>query len=205
MSSSRSAGRGPGRPHAASRREVERTVIALLRRDGYDGVSVEQMVEAAGIGRTTFFRYFGSKAGVIWYAFDDTIEGLESRLRAAAPDADPLDAVRHAVVASNRAAVLSSDVWLERFRLLDSSPALRAGAYEHWERWKLAIARYLADRAGTTPQDPLVLATASACQGVFVADLRTWLSVGDTGEAFSERLDRNLATLTAALRALFPA
>lgn len=202
--SSDPARRAPGRPLAAPRREVERVAIDLMRRDGYDGVSVQAIVEAAGIGRTTFFRYFGSKAGVIWYAFDDTIDALGARLREVPQDADQLDAVRRAVVASTHAAVLSSDVWWERFTLLDTSPDLRSGAYEHWERWKQVIADFLAEHADTSPEDVITVAIASACQGVFVAELRDWASGRETGEVFLERLDQNLATVTAPLKALLP-
>lgn len=199
----RSSRRSPGRPPARSRGEVEKIAINLMQRDGYAGVSVEAIVEAAGIGRTTFFRYFQSKPGVIWYAFDDTIEALGALLRETPEDADPLEAVRHAVVTSTRLAILSSDVWLERFKLLDTSPALRAGAYEHWERWKQVIAHYLAERASASSQEAVLMATASACQGVFIAELRNWLSGADTNKAFLEHLDQNLATVMTAMKVLF--
>ncbi|MER7315402.1 TetR family transcriptional regulator [Streptomyces halstedii] len=194
-----STSRGPGRPPAASRTEVEEIAIGLMQRHGYDGVGVEAIVEAAGIGRTTFFRYFGSKPGVIWGPFDDTIEELGARLRDASADSDPLEAVRGAVTTSTHVAVSSSDVWLERFKLLDTSPALRAGAYEHWERWKQVIGSYLARRTGRPPGDAVLVAVASAYQGVFIAELRNWLDGGGTREAFLGQLDRSLAIVTAAL------
>lgn len=183
---------------------MERVAVDLMQRHGYDQVSVQTIVEAAGIGRTTFFRYFGSKPGVIWYAFDDTIEALGTRLGAATQDTDQLDEVRRAVVASTRSAVLSSGVWLERFELLDTSPDLRSGAYEHWERWKQVIARWLAGRVGSSPRDVAPIAIASVCQGVFVAELRNWANGGDSDEIFLERLDRNLATVMTPMKVLLP-
>ncbi|GAA3758678.1 TetR family transcriptional regulator [Streptomyces tremellae] len=196
--------RSPGRPRAASRREVERVVMELLQRDGYDAVSVQAMCEAAGIGRTTFFRYFQSKSGVIWYAFNDTIDSLRSHLAELPEETDLLAGVQRAVYASTREAVRSSDVWLERFRLLDTVPALQAGAYEHWESWKRVVAVHLAERTGASPENPAPLIVASACQGAFVAALRTWLSSGDA-DAFLDRLTRNLAVAQAPTAALRPA
>lgn len=183
---------------------MERVAVDLMQRHGYDHVSVQTIVEAAGIGRTTFFRYFQSKPGVIWYAFDDTIEALGTRLGAAPQDTDQLDEVRRAVVTSTRSAVLSSGVWLERFELLDTSPDLRSGAYEHWERWKQVIARWLAERVGSSLEDVAPIAIASACQGVFVAELRNWANGGDSDETFLARLDRNLATVTTPMKELLP-
>ncbi|MFI6700658.1 TetR family transcriptional regulator [Streptomyces sp. NPDC050509] len=201
--SSQPARRGRGRPRAATRGEVEKVAIELMRRHGYEGVSVGAIVEAAGIGRTTFFRYFGTKPGVIWCAFDETIVWLEAELRAAPADAGVMEAVRAAVVSSTRSAVFSSDVWLERFHILDTSPSLYIGAYEHWERWKGVIAEYLAQHAGGSPGDAIPMATAGACQGVFIAELRGWLNSDAGRDAFLERLDQNLARVTPVLAELF--
>jgi AcrR family transcriptional regulator len=184
---------------------VEQLAIRLMRRDGYDNVSVDAIVAAAGIGRMTFFRYFGSKPGVVWYAFDDTITWLAAGLRTADDDgAHPLDAVRAAIMSSTRSAVLGSDVWLERFEILDTTPALRAGAYEHWERWKQVIAEYIASRAGGAD---LVIpaAIAGACQGVFIAELRSWLKTSRDRDMFLLRLDQSLLAVTATLREVLPA
>ncbi len=65
---------------------------------GYENVSVEDIAAAAGIGRTTFFRYFGSKSGVIWLEFDSTIERLADVLEASADADDVLGSVRRAVI-----------------------------------------------------------------------------------------------------------
>ncbi|MEE1804556.1 TetR family transcriptional regulator [Streptomyces sp. JV176] len=183
--------------------------IELMQRHGYESVSVDAIVEAAGIGRTTFFRYFGTKPGVIWCAFDETIVWLEAELRAAPAEADGdadagvMGAVRAAVVSSTRSAVFSSDVWLERFHILDTSPSLYIGAYEHWERWKRVIAEYLARHAGGSPGDALPMAAAGACQGVFIAELRDWINSDAGRDAFLERLDQNLARVTTVLAELF--
>jgi len=194
--------RGPGRPPAASRETVEHVALSLMLRDGYDAVSVDAIAAAAGIGRTTFFRYFGSKSGVIWAPFDATIVWLQESLRAQAPDADPLLAVRAAVVSSTRSAIGSSDVWLERFQLLDTHPSLRSGAYEHWEKWKDVLAHHLSD-TGTQGRDhTIALAVAGACHGVFLAELRHWQNTDDDRAGLLRRLDDHLEVVCTALTPL---
>jgi AcrR family transcriptional regulator len=174
--------------------------MELMLRDGYESVSVDAIASAAGIGRTTFFRYFGSKPGVIWAPFDVTIESLRSAVEAS--DADGLDAIRKAIVGSTRDAVYSSEVWLERFLLLDSHPSLRADAYEHWEKWKRIIAERIARNEHCDPGDALPMAVAGACQGVFVAELRNPQNRADGREAVLDRLDDSLTEVCGALRAL---
>lgn len=173
-----------------------------MQRDGYEQVTVDAIVEAVGIGRSTFFRYFGSKPGVIWYAFDDTIERLNEVIDAAPASSDPLEVIRAAIVESTRAAVHDSEVWLERFKLLDTAPELRAGSYEHWERWKRLIGEYLAGRVGASRDSTVPLVVAGAFQGGFVAQLRNWLQVEGEREIFIHRLDEAMCLVATTLRPL---
>ncbi|WP_220795340.1 TetR family transcriptional regulator [Streptomyces shenzhenensis] len=193
--------RGRGRPRVSTREDVELAAVALMRRDGYENVTVASIVSAAGISRTTFFRYFGSKPGVIWYAFDTTIERLAAAIAAAPADADTLDAVRAAVVESTRAAVQDSPVWLERFQLLDTVAELQAESHQHWEQWKRAIAEHIAARLGSAPDSVIPLAVAGAFHGGFVAQLRVWRDDRDR-DAFIAHLDRNMEHVAALLRPL---
>jgi AcrR family transcriptional regulator len=198
-------GKGPGRPPAATREAVEHIALALMLRDGYDSVSVDTIAHAAGIGRTTFFRYFGGKPGVVWGPFDATIAELRSEIEASnvsATDGDVLDVIRLAIVGSTRSALYSSDVWLERFQLLDSNPSLRAEAYEHWERWKQIIAESVARNQKNEPQSVVPMAIAGACQAVFVAELRNDRNRDADREAVLDRLGENLQNVCGALRML---
>lgn len=181
---------------------MERAAIVLMQRDGYENVTVDAIAAAAGIGRSTFFRYFGSKPEVIWYAFDDTIARLAATIRCAPADADPIDVVRAAVVASTRDAVYDSDVWLERFKLLDTVADLRAGSYEHWERWRRTIAEYVAEVVHDSSDSTVPMTIAGAFHGAFVAQLRGWLQVDDHREAFVTRLDENMRLVASALSPL---
>jgi AcrR family transcriptional regulator len=197
-------GKGPGRPPAATREAVEHIALTLMLRDGYEAVSVETIARAAGIGRTTFFRYFGGKPGVVWGPFDETIAELRSEIEASdvsAVDGDVLDVIRLAIVGSTRSALYSSDVWLERFQLLDSNPSLRAEAYEHWDRWKQVITERVA-RDQNEPRNVVPMAIAGACQGVFVAELRNDRNRDADREAVLDRLDKNLQDVCSALRQL---
>jgi AcrR family transcriptional regulator len=176
--------------------------MSLMLSEGYDAVSVDMVAEAAGIGRTTFFRYFGSKAGVVWAAFDDTIRWLEESIAAAAPEDDPFDVIRTGIVSSARSAFYDSEVWLERFALLDTNPSLRGETYEHWERWTGVLVDYLVDR--TDGRLPLAapMAIAGACRGMFVADLRDLPTSDADREAVLERLDADLASTLDLMRPL---
>ncbi|WP_163553721.1 TetR family transcriptional regulator [Candidatus Frankia alpina] len=195
MAGARNGPRGAGRPRVTSPEAVEQVAIQLLLREGYANVSVDQIAAAAGVGRTTFFRYFPSKAAVVWSAFDHANRRLAELLARADGACPPMTAVREAVVGSTRDAVDTRGVWLERFRLLDTSTALRANAAEHWETWRATVAAFIAHRIGAASQDVVPTAIAGAVQGTYIAELRSWLLLTTTTDDLLERLRRSLTTV----------
>jgi AcrR family transcriptional regulator len=184
-------GSGAGRPYAASREEVEVLALKMMIRDGYASVTVDDIASQAGIGRTTVFRYFGSKSGIIWSAFDEANTQLRLLLTSAGSDEDPLEVVRGAICESTRNAIQHSEVWLERFELLDDSLHLRAEAYTHWEEWKFEIEKYLVGRLGADSQQTAT-AIVGAYHAIYVAELRSVRAFHRNGETFLSHLNRGL-------------
>ncbi|MGI4893767.1 MAG: TetR family transcriptional regulator [Janthinobacterium lividum] len=193
----KAASRRPGRPPVTSRGAVERAAITLMLRSGYADVSVDRIAAAAGIGRSTFFRYFASKPAVVWAAFDGAISALRDALAATSPDEPVLQALSRAVVHSTRASTLESTVWLERFELLDTEPALRAEAGVHWQEWSDVVAEFVALRRGERPA-VVAGAVAGAVQATYLVTMRSWLPVPPGGRTRSdeELLDELAANLT---------
>lgn len=185
--------RGPGRPATSDRGAIERAALSIMLREGYENVSIKTIAEAAGIGRTSLFRFFGSKPGIIWTAFDETISELNAELLASEQKKSPAtENIRAAIVASTRTAFESSDMWLQRFEILDTSPELRSGAYDHWERWKNVIVDHLVEHSHFEAEDNVPMVVASAYQAVFVSVLRSDVLRREGSERVLKNLDGNL-------------
>ncbi|MGY0541483.1 TetR/AcrR family transcriptional regulator [Nocardioides sp. YJ-D4] len=169
----------PRRPRTAGRRPVstpatvEEVAMRLWRRVGYETVSVDQIAAEIGISRSTVFRYFRTKAAIVWAGFDRALEQLDSSLTATATD-DTMAAIRSAVRESVHAGTDMRGVWWDRFVLFDNVPELRAEAAERWGRWVTIVATFVAERMGVEPIHPYPMAIASAHQGVYIAILRSW-------------------------------
>jgi AcrR family transcriptional regulator len=194
-----------GRPPVSSRAELESTAFALLLRDGYEATTVQAIITASGVGRTTFFRYFGSKAGIVWGEFDGAVERLRRALDSADDDVGVLAAVRHSVVESTRLSQEQSpDAWLDRFRVIDRDAALASEAAQHWSVWAAEVSGFVFRRTGMPAGTPLPAAIGGAVQAAYVAVLRAWSSSAAEGPVDVGELDDALRPICDALESILP-
>jgi AcrR family transcriptional regulator len=201
---SQTAPRGPGRPRASSREEIERAAIELFLEHGYDEVTAERIASACGVGRATFFRYFDSKADVVFYAFDAYLAAMRTSLESAGPRRSVSRAVTDCVVESTRAAV-TNPTWLRRFVLLDTSPGLRANTAEHWNSWSAVLREWLDQRLGAPQQPDEALRRAAftaAVREIYIEMLRRPDNDEDDPERFVRELESELRPLGRSLARL---
>ena len=71
----------PDAPREATRARVERAALDLFTRRGFEGVTIDEVADVAGISRRTFFRYFATKADAVWGDFSAHVDRLAALLR----------------------------------------------------------------------------------------------------------------------------
>jgi TetR/AcrR family transcriptional regulator, regulator of mycofactocin system len=184
----------PGRPPSTTRRELQQIAIEMFSAHGYDEVTIEALAAAAGIGRRTFFRYFGSKADALMADFDQEVERLRSALADSDPDLPVMDAIRRAIAAVNDYHAQDLAQFRQRLQLQHSNPALLANGILHYERWQAVVAEFAAARLGQAADDLQPQVIARSVFGAAYAGFMSWLA-DDSGD-LSPRLDAALRTLT---------
>ena len=182
-----------GRPRSTSRRELRLIALRLFASRGFDNTTIEQIAAEAGVSERTFFRYFTTKASVLWTEFETEVEMIRSALAAVPDDVPLMDAVRGAVVAANHYHADDVPEMRMRMHLIATESALSFSAAEHYEAWERAISEF-AGRRLSQPADslyPLTVGrtTLAACRAAY--------------DRWSVRADADLTTyLDAALAAL---
>lgn len=158
---------------ARKRRAVQEHVSAvgteLFLRNGFDAVTVDAIAAAAGISRTSFFRYFSSKEDVALVG----AVSLGRRVRATLVNrpANELawDALRHALVEVPAAFIGDPDRGLAQARLVMQTPSIRARNADKYRAWTELLTPDTARRLGVDYRDPTeprpraVVAAALAC------------------------------------------
>jgi mycofactocin system transcriptional regulator len=148
---------------------------------------VEHIASAAGVSRRTFFRYFDSKADVLWHDFDNEVSALREAFAAADERLGLMDAIRAVVLAVNHYRAEDVPELRGRIQLIATVPALQASSAPHYDAWERAVSEFAAQRLGAGPTDLVPLAvgrcTLAACRAAFDewvtradADLTRYLS-----------------------------
>lgn len=98
--------------------------MSLFIAKGYEGTTIDEIAEKAGISRRTFFYYFKSKDEILLSLQAGVGDMLVEAVRGAPPDGGPLDTVREAVLAV--CALIPAADMIEIDRLMRASPAVQA-------------------------------------------------------------------------------
>ncbi|MDQ2812655.1 MAG: mycofactocin system transcriptional regulator [Actinomycetota bacterium] len=160
-----------GRPPGTSRRELELIALRLFTDQGFDSTTIEQIAAEAGVSKRTFFRYFGSKASVLWSEFDREVDTIAAALAEVPAEVPMMDAIRRAVVRANHYGPQDVPELRMRMNLIGCVPALQSSTAVHYDAWERAISDFAAVRIGQ-PADslyPLAVgrATLAACRAAY--------------------------------------
>ena len=168
-----------GRPRATSRRKLERIALDLFHEQGFDATTVEQISERAGVSRRTFFRYFDSKAAVLWSEFDQEVQTLHRLLRETPSEQPMTQAIRQAVLQANHYGVEDVAELRARMHVISTVPALGASATVHYDLWAGALAEFAAHRLGLQPDDLIPQAIGFSALGTCRAAFDQWVTRQD--------------------------
>jgi AcrR family transcriptional regulator len=186
------------RPDAGSalppaRERLVAAAFELFDEQGFDATTVEDIAARAGVGRTTFFRHYGSKEAVIFPAHDDLLARIGARLEAADPSSRDRAVVEAARIVL-RHYVAEGDRAVRRYRLITSVPTLRDREMAGLRQYQRLFADALTGRWTDEPDGSLrAELMASAVVTAHNHVLRAWLR-GETADPEGD-LDRAMSVV----------
>ncbi len=199
--------RSPGRPAETDPDAIALIALRLFARRGVDEVTMTEIAQASGVSRRTLFRWFPSKAALIWGGTLEADERFEAAWTSVLPrEAETGEAgsspglmqrVRAAYAASISPLGETSDITRLRLRLIDENPAVYAWGHELRERMAAHLAAHIAETIGLPPDSVRVRALVAAISGASYAALAWWAQHDDPRPP-AEVLDEALEALAAA-------
>ena len=161
----------------SARERLAEAAFTLFDEHGYEQTTVDDITERAGLGRTTFFRYYRSKDDVIFPDHDHLLQRIGERLRTSS-HGTALAAVSDAVRLVLLHYLEEGDLAIRRYALTSRVPALRdreiASVARYQRLFREFIAGWLAE--GIDEPDPLrAELMAAAVVAAHNHVLRRWL------------------------------
>ena len=135
----------------APRRAVVAAALELFATQGFEATSVEQIAQAAGISRSTFFRQFGGKDDVVFA--DHELLLTELRTQLSQPHENPWVAVCEASVWVYRQFTADPELARRRYAVVREVPVLREREIVTVFRYERLFDEYL--RGALPGLDPL--------------------------------------------------
>ena len=177
-----------GRPTVTSAHELSAVAQRLFVADGFDGTSIEDVARAAGISRRTFFRYFATKADVLFADSPAELARLRDGLAGHERGVPYREVVTDAVTAALRVPEGEEEWARQRAQLILSVPALQARAAVVFAAWRSAAADYARTLPAIDPMFPV--AVGHAVLAATLAAHEFWIASpgSDLSQALAEML-----------------
>ncbi|MFB9831236.1 acyl-CoA-like ligand-binding transcription factor [Actinoallomurus acaciae] len=157
------------RKKARTRAAIQSNALRLFREQGYDATTIDQIIEAAEVSESTFFRYFPAKEDLV---LQDDYPAIVEMYREQPADMPPVQAMRagFATLFGGMTAEQRAEQQ-DRVALCIGVPALRAAMLDQFSQTLQLFANAIAARAGRSSDDFKVRTIAGAVLGIMMAVL----------------------------------
>jgi AcrR family transcriptional regulator len=176
-----------------TREAIRAATYALIREQGYDATTIEQIAERAEVSPSTVFRYFPTKEDIVVTDEYDTVILEEIRQRPAEePWPDTIRYVMHRAVHLG----MSEDVEVSRLRtrLMVQVPAVRSRMRESMSATGRMLCQAIGERTGRDPDGLEVRVYAMSLIGGLMETSMYWAE-HDHRDDFDGLVDRTLDVL----------
>jgi TetR/AcrR family transcriptional regulator, regulator of mycofactocin system len=171
-----------------TRARLERAALELFARGGYDRTTVEDIARRAGVSARTAFRYFPTKADLVFGHATPDLEALRAHLADQDRSLSAFEATRAAL--REFSLRIGTPANAERSRVIAASPTLTARALEVRELWAEAIAVELAARRGLRAPDERARLGGLLVVAILVSAVREWSRADGQPQALRRAVDR---------------
>lgn len=177
----------------AVRAELARVAFNQFCLTGFNQVTFANLSEAAGVSRSTFLRYFGTKEDVVLFVFDPVGEVITDALDAERANQDDWSRLRNALESAVRFLVHDVQELVTILGLIEQTPALCARLREKQAEWRPEIVARLQKTAdGSSVIANVRAAAALECLWIVLGQ---W-SASDGEEDYGTLLDAAFAAFS---------
>jgi AcrR family transcriptional regulator len=174
-----------------TRERLQASAFALFEQRGYDGTKVEDIARVAGVSPRTVYRYFPTKAELVYWDTQANIESLQALIAARPVEEPPYVALRAAMI--DFAPRIDTTVTVARGQLIAADPTLYRYSLEVRDQIAEGVGRALVKRGGRGATESDLRVLGHLAMAIFLVAARDWRDAGpERGQLcdhFARRLD----------------
>jgi AcrR family transcriptional regulator len=175
-----------------TRERLRSAAFALFERDGYEATKVDDIARAAGVSPRTVYRYFPTKADLVYSGTPSNIAQLANLISSRPSSERPFTAMRNALL--DFAPTIDTGLTVDQSRIIAANPTLYRYSLETRDEVAEAIGEALISRGGPGGSDADRRLLGHLGMSAFLVATREWRDAGPSRKTLSHYLR---ATLTA--------
>ncbi|MET9384931.1 TetR family transcriptional regulator [Streptomyces sp. NPDC002928] len=176
-----------------TREAIRTATYALIKEQGYDATTIDQIAERAEVSPSTVFRYFPTKEDIV---LTDEYDPILLELLRARPADEPLPETMRYVIREGARVGIEEDMEVARLRthLMVTVPAMRSRMMESMSVTGRMLCTAIGERTGRDPDSLEVRVYAMSFLGGLMETSLYWAERGHKDD-FEGLLDRTLDVL----------
>ncbi|MGB3413995.1 MAG: TetR/AcrR family transcriptional regulator [Microbacteriaceae bacterium] len=112
--------RGRGRPKISSMSQLEKVAVELFTKNGYQKTTIDDVADAAGVSRSTVFRYVNTKNQLLWLFAGDYLDALGNALDENLKGRSVPMLIQDALIASMSLPISEADIFRKKLEIIAS-------------------------------------------------------------------------------------
>jgi AcrR family transcriptional regulator len=158
-----------------NRRRMARIALELFLENGFDGTTIDEIADRAGVSSRTFFRYFPTKEVAFFANQEERLGRFQEALAEEREGENAYERVRRVCLEEAARYMEERDVETRQYEIVMASNHLLAYDLQLDQAWEQAIYETLVQGGHA---ERVALVVAGAVIGVIRAQLRTWFRAG---------------------------
>lgn len=166
-----------------TRQEIKEAAMKLFRKNGFSATTVDEIADAARVGRRTFFRYFPTKEDLFFHtqALEAAIAQRRRLARGAGEDDVAYVMRMLSAVMAHQLEGIRAEHLLDFHRLTHEEPLLQARSWMLIERIRDALAEHLVGQHASQAEKLRARLLAVSCVMVVDVGNSLWIHSGRKG------------------------
>jgi AcrR family transcriptional regulator len=170
------------RNKARARTEIAGAALALFAERGFEHVTVDDIVNAAGVSRRTFFRYFETKEDALLADYPQLSDRLHQAFESKGDDVPALVAIRQVLHGIADWYLERRDAVLARSSVIHGSSTPAARNLELLTQWEVVVAQVVGLRIGEDAAGLTARTISATVIAAFRAALSQWVRSGGSDD-----------------------